>query len=416
MRRQTLLAVVSSAVLLPALACSSSPKQNVGTTTAVNQAFSSPQADQLGTLISNVIAEGDYEQVTDDGTIQAAMGRLDGVVGPDALANVSNGADLQDVSSEVDSVTLQDGTVSYISYHTYGSSDGLVTINAVRVEDVQNGVTMYAERDLSQVDDNGIPTLVTSSLFSIDDQGNLSQLDNAVGDASNDPGASTSAYQGTLHLMDNGATTGFGNKTLCSLCTGTQYWLKGASWLATLLALHHMSFLGCAVIAAGGAVAGGAAGSEVPVAGTAVGAAAGATEAYRGCRIVTYAAAALAVLGPLLPDVNDTASQQRNCNTISAHIYDGPWCPQNIGPDSCALQTIQGASSPAAECVAVGQCAHDSGCPDAAGFCNGLFFGNSSQATSGRALCNQIAPHACAADIQSTSDLQNACSQVTASN
>lgn len=134
MRRQTLLAVLSSALLLPALACSSSPKQKVGSTTAVNQAFSSPQADQLGAVISNVITEGDYEQVADDGTIQAAMARLDGVVGADALAAVSNGADLQDVSSEVDGITLQDGTVSYITYHTYGSSDGLLTINAVRVE------------------------------------------------------------------------------------------------------------------------------------------------------------------------------------------------------------------------------------------------------------------------------------------
>src|SRR5579863_6261052 len=113
MRRQTLIAVLSSAALLPVLACSSSTQQRVGSTTSLNQAFSSPQADQLGTLISNVITEGDYEQVTDDGTIQAALGRLDGIATPDALSAISNGADLQDVSSEVDSITLQDGTVSY---------------------------------------------------------------------------------------------------------------------------------------------------------------------------------------------------------------------------------------------------------------------------------------------------------------
>ena len=395
-------------------ACSSAPQR---VATSVHQAFSTDQANQLGQVLANVISEGDYEQVTDDGTVQDAVSRLDGVVGVDAAASIANGADLQDAGSEVDSVTLSDGTVSYIIYHTYVSSDSLTTVNFVRVEDVSGTVSMFADRDIVQLDDNGAPTLISSALFSADDQGNLTQLDNAVGDSSQMPDIVGQAAHAGLRLQDNG---GYGSKVLCDACVGLQYWMKGASWFATFLALHHVSVLGCAIAGVGGAAAGAAAGAAVPgvdLTGVSevAGGAAGAAEAYRGCRIVTSVAAALAVLGPLLPDANDTDSQRRNCNTLSTHLPYGPWCGNGIGPSSCELSTIENASSAQAQCIAVGQCAHDSSCPAADGFCNGLFFGNSQQAGAGRALCGQIAPHACGADIQSASDLASACSQITGS-
>jgi hypothetical protein len=402
------IAALAGVTFVAAAACSSAPQR--ASASSAHEAFSTSQANDLGTLLSNVVAEGDYEQVTDDGAVQDAVSRLDGVVGADAAASISFGTDLQDGGTELDTVTLSDGTVSNIIYHTYVSADSLTTVNFVRVEDVSGTTTMFADRDLVQFDDNGAPTLVSSSLFNVDDQGNLTQLDNAVGDSQNMPTIDGQSFHAGLRLQDNG---GYGNSLLCGACVDMQYWLKGASWFSTFLALHHVSVLGCAIVGAGGAAAGAVAGSEVPVAGNVAGGVVGAAEAYRGCRIVATVAAALALLGPLLPAASDTDTQRRNCNTLSTHLPYGPWCGNGIGPSSCELGTIQGASSPQAQCIAIGQCAHDSGCPAADGFCNGLFFGNSSQAGAGRSLCGQIAVHACGADIQSSSDLASACSQIT---
>jgi hypothetical protein len=410
MRTSLLVAVAAVSISLAPLACSSSSASDSTTGDDQNE-VALPQSEALMKYLEKVFASGDID-TPDDATSQSALSRLDDAVGAknvDALKALTS-PDLGDPETQVIRVTQKDGKVALLSFKSFATADGSATLGLVNVEDADGSVRTFAERDIQSgkgVDDYS-PGQVTSTLYAISGSG-YQKVNNIVDTPSTDlqPDQATAQALAGLHLLDNS----FGSPKMCSFCEGVITVIKGAQPVLIFLVSHHFFTAACiGAAAAAGAV------TAVAAAPTVAGEAAvpeAAAAGYKGCRIVMAGAAVLIAAGLTMPDTEDEPGKAKYCNKVSSFIPGAkPWCVEH-GPDSCSLSLVHAPTTPADQCMAVARCAHDSKCPEANGFCNGLFFGDAQPAKDSRALCAKVDAVACAGTIQSDNDLKSACADLT---
>jgi hypothetical protein len=409
--RSSILLAGALALSLAPLACSSSASNDGSATGDDQNEVSLPQSEALMKYLEKVFAEGDID-TPDDATAQSALARLDTAVGAKNVEALKSQTadDLGDPETQVVRVTRADGKVAFLSFKSFGNDDGSATLGLVNVEDADGSVRTFAERDLADgkgVDDYSAGQVV-STLYTIDGSG-LHKVNNVVDTPSTDlePDTATAQAFAGLHLSDES----FGSPKMCSFCKGVVTAIKASQPVLVFLISHHFFTAACigAAAAAGGATAVAAAPTVVGEAAVPEAAAAG----YRGCRIVMAGVAALIAASVTMPATDDDPGKVKYCNKVSSFIPGAhAWCADH-GPDTCSLSLVHAPTNPADQCIAIARCAHDSKCPDAQNFCNGLFFGDAQPAKDGRALCAKVDAVSCAGTIQSDNDLKAACADLT---